>query len=118
MQTEPEDELLRLFEELTTALHNQIQTEHPARPRATFGLVVARVDAYRYIMRPREQGHDLPHYHVEYQEYKASFGLDPIERIAGHLPSGCERVVLRWAERNVELLKTRWNSTRPTEFEI
>ena len=52
--------------------------------------------------------HHGPHFHVRYQEYKASFGLEPIELLAGSLPTRQRRFVEAWAELHHDELKKDW----------
>ncbi|MCB0082737.1 MAG: DUF4160 domain-containing protein [Caldilineaceae bacterium] len=30
--------------------------------------------------------HHLPHFHVRYQQYRASYGIEPVSQLAGALP--------------------------------
>ena len=52
--------------------------------------------------------HHLPHFHARYQGHKASFGLDPIELLAGSLPIRQQRLVEAWAELHQEELMKDW----------
>ena len=54
--------------------------------------------------------HHLPHFHAYYQEHVGVYALDPIERIAGSLPSRQERLVLAWAELHQDELISSWNT--------
>jgi len=54
--------------------------------------------------------HHLPHFHAYYQEHVGIYGLDPIERMAGSLPSRQEGLVLAWAELHQDELITSWNT--------
>lgn len=40
--------------------------------------------------------HHVPHFHAYYREQVGVYGLDPIERIVGSLPTRQERLVLAW----------------------
>jgi hypothetical protein len=52
--------------------------------------------------------HHRPHFHVRYQEHKASFALDPIELLAGSLPTRQRRYVEAWAELHHDELMKDW----------
>lgn len=54
--------------------------------------------------------HHLPHFHAYYQEHVGVYGLDPIARIAGDLPTRQERLVLAWAELHRDELISSWNT--------
>ena len=52
--------------------------------------------------------HHTPHFHVRYNEYQASYGIDPVVQIAGALPRRQQRLVEAWAEIYQEQLKKDW----------
>lgn len=54
--------------------------------------------------------HHLPHFHAYYQDDVGIYALEPIERIAGALPSRQERFVLAWAELHREELLANWQT--------
>ncbi len=53
--------------------------------------------------------HHRPHFHVKYQEHYATYGIDPIEVIAGSLPTRQHRFVVAWAELHRKELMRDWN---------
>ena len=53
--------------------------------------------------------HHQPHFHVRYQEHRASFSIDPIELLAGSLPRRQQRLVEAWAELHADELKKNWD---------
>lgn len=53
--------------------------------------------------------HHRPHFHVEYQGEKASYGIDPVEMIAGSLPISQQRSVEEWAELHQDELMENWH---------
>jgi hypothetical protein len=55
----------------------------------------------------RESRH-LSHFHAGYGSYEASFGIEPLELIAGSLPMRQRRLVEAWAELHAEELKSNW----------
>ncbi len=54
-----------------------------------------------------EVPHSLPHFHVRYAEYKASFDLQG-KVIVGYLPRRQLRLVQTWAELHTEELIADW----------
>ncbi len=52
--------------------------------------------------------HHTAHFHVRYNEYQASYSIDPITQIAGALPRRQQRLVEAWAEIYQEQLKEDW----------
>jgi len=52
--------------------------------------------------------HHRPHFHAYYQEAVAVFGIDPVELIAGELPTRQRRLVEAWAELHQGELAADW----------
>ena len=52
--------------------------------------------------------HHRPHFHAYYQDAAAVFGIDPVERIDGHLPRTQRRLVEAWAEIHRAELAADW----------
>ncbi|MCA9948991.1 MAG: DUF4160 domain-containing protein [Anaerolineales bacterium] len=53
--------------------------------------------------------HHVPHFHVRYNEFQASYSIDPITQLAGALPRRQQRLVEAWAELNQEQLQENWH---------
>jgi hypothetical protein len=53
--------------------------------------------------------HHPPHFHVYYNEYKASVDIRTCEIIEGNLPRRQQKLVLAWAELRQEELMADWN---------
>ena len=66
-------------------------------------------------------GHHLPHLHAYYQDRVGVYGIDPVELIAGSLPTRQERLVLAWAELHRTELLSSWETLqsgrRPSKIE-
>jgi hypothetical protein len=62
-----------------------------------------------YIYTERDAPHQLPHFHVYYGEYMASFAIDPPTLLEGSLPRRQQRLVLAWAEIHQEELAENWH---------
>jgi hypothetical protein len=54
--------------------------------------------------------HHKEHFHAYYEDKVGIYGIDPIERFAGELPSRQERLVLAWAELHQHELQTNWET--------
>jgi hypothetical protein len=57
--------------------------------------------------------HHIAHFHAYYQSEVAIFSFDPVEMIAGSLPTRQRRLVEAWAELHQAELKADWQ--RPQE---
>ena len=52
--------------------------------------------------------HHVPHFHAYYQDEVAIFSIDPVEMIAGSLPTRHRRLVEAWAELREAELRADW----------
>jgi len=52
--------------------------------------------------------HNPPHFHVYYNEFKATIELDTLEIMQGSLPRKQLRLVQAWAELHLDELKANW----------
>jgi hypothetical protein len=52
--------------------------------------------------------HYPPHFHAYYAEHKASFSIEPLEIIEGHMPRKQQRLILAWAELHRDELEADW----------
>ncbi len=53
--------------------------------------------------------HHVPHFHAYHQEDVAVFRIDPVELMAGSLPTRQRRLVEAWAELHQSELLTDWD---------
>ena len=56
--------------------------------------------------------HNPPHFHVEYNEYKASILIDSLGIMEGKLPPRVFSLAVEWASEHQEELLGNWNSLR------
>ena len=52
--------------------------------------------------------HYAPHFHVQYQEHAAVYGIDPIAVLDGSLPLRQKRLVEAWTELHQQELLRDW----------
>jgi hypothetical protein len=52
--------------------------------------------------------HNPPHFHVYYNEFRATFSIDSLELMEGELPRRQLRLVHAWAELHQDELKADW----------
>jgi hypothetical protein len=53
--------------------------------------------------------HGVPHFHVKYNEFKASISIDPLKILEGNLPPRVVGLVMEWATLHLDELKENWN---------
>ena len=58
--------------------------------------------------------HNPPHFHVEYNEHKASIEISNLGVMEGKLPAKVLGLVVEWAESNQEALLHNWNTIKTT----
>jgi hypothetical protein len=58
--------------------------------------------------------HNPPHFHVEYNEYKASIDITTFGVLEGKLPSKVLGLVVEWAEDHQNELLENWNHIKET----
>ena len=66
-----------------------------------FGIIIT-------IYMEVEEVHQIPHFHVRYGEYHASYSINPIAQLAGALPRRQQRLVEAWAEMHQIELADNW----------
>jgi hypothetical protein len=54
--------------------------------------------------------HNPPHFHVRYNEYRASVSIAELNIIAGALPAKVRGLVQEWAEIHRDELQHIWNT--------
>ena len=58
--------------------------------------------------------HNPPHFHAEYNEFKASISIENLGLIEGKLPSKAMSLVVEWAQEHQEDLLENWTSIKET----
>ena len=65
--------------------------------------------------------HKIPHIHVEYQDFNASFSIEDGELLAGNLPKKQTKLIQAWIEIHKEDLFIDWklavNGKEPLQIE-
>ena len=56
--------------------------------------------------------HNPPHFHAEYNEYKASISIKTLGLMEGRLPSKVMSLVVEWAQEHQAELLENWNSIK------
>ena len=70
---------------------------------------VERTHGIRFEIRPKENGHNVPHCHASYQGQEISISLLDGEVIAGNIPKQQQRFATTWVKRNLPVLQTCWD---------
>ena len=56
--------------------------------------------------------HSPPHFHAEYNEFKASIAINTLGLVEGKLPSKVMSLVVEWAQEHQDELLENWNSIK------
>jgi hypothetical protein len=67
---------------------------------------------YGIIIKMYFSDHNPPHFHAEYESYKAEYEIKTLDRIAGILPSRAHALVLEWASLHKDELLTNWEQAQ------
>lgn len=70
---------------------------------------------YGIIITMNFGDHHPPHFHAQYGEHEATFGIDPVDIQRGSLPNRARRLVLEWAAAHRVELSENWE--RASRFE-
>jgi hypothetical protein len=58
--------------------------------------------------------HNPPHFHAEYNEFRASISINNFGLVEGKLPSKVMSLVVEWAQEHQEELLENWNTIKET----
>jgi uncharacterized protein DUF4160 len=56
--------------------------------------------------------HSPAHFHALYAEFEATFSVDGLETISGHLPNRAAALVVEWAALHRAELQANWEKAR------
>ena len=59
-------------------------------------------------------GHNLPQFHVKYNDFRAAISIGNLAVMEGELPSTVLALVIEWAELHHAELQADWDSLRTT----
>ena len=81
-------------------------------------ILVITLESVKLRIHKEARVHGRPHFHLEYKrgEYKASYALDTLEILAGHMPTKHSSVILEWAKENKSRIQAIWdelNASKP-----
>lgn len=76
---------------------------------------VERTHGIRFEIRPKENGHNVPHCHASYQGQEISISLVDGEVITGNIPKQQQRFAVMWVKNNLQVLQTHWNKYHALE---
>ena len=62
-----------------------------------------------FEVRTKEQGHNEPHIHAEYQGMNISISLNTFEVLAGNLPPKLQKTAIEWTKQHSEQCKSKWD---------
>jgi hypothetical protein len=62
-----------------------------------------------FMIYPKEQGHNEPHFHAKYQGAEISISLISFEVLAGNLPPKQQKQAVDWCKSNKSVLEKYWN---------
>ena len=70
---------------------------------------VERTHGIRFEIRPKEDGHNVPHCHAHYQGQNVSISLVDCSVLAGNIPRDKQRFAVMWVQHNLDVLQKYWD---------
>lgn len=58
----------------------------------------------RFIIHPKENGHNKPHIHIKYQDFEIVMNIINGETLAGNIPNSKYKIAKEWVVNNKEYL--------------
>ena len=104
------------LEELGETLQELLSGPYEVWPNGELIEIKVFVDAVndmRVEIRPKEEGHNIPHFHVVGQDFDASFEIETGRHMKGSINSRHLRLIRDWWARQARGgLLAIWNATR------
>lgn len=69
---------------------------------------VERTHGIRFEIRPKEQGHNVPHCHACFGNQNISISLINFSILAGNIPPQKAQIAVRWVKANIDILRAHW----------
>ncbi len=79
---------------------------------------VGTIRGIKFEVRSREQNHNRPHVHAEYDKYSISIEIETGEILAGNLPHSQESKAVIWVLDNKDYLLGKWSDIAITATSI
>lgn len=70
---------------------------------------------YGIVIKMYFADHNPPHFHAEYGEHRAVFGIDTLALLSGRLPPRAMGLVTEWAAAHQADLRGAWDRARSHE---
>ena len=79
---------------------------------------VGSVGKMTFEIRTKENGHNVPHVHANYNNLNISISLLDYKILAGNLPQKNQSMAIQWVKDNDEMLREKWNAYHIYEFPV
>ena len=70
---------------------------------------VERTHGIRFEIRPKENGHNVPHCHAHYQGQNVSISLIDCEVLDGNIDKQKQSYAVKWVKANLDTLQSCWD---------
>lgn len=94
---------------IQTQLHNLILWEVVFTNVLCSRDTVERTHGIRFEIRPKENGHNVPHCHASYQGQEISISLITCDVLEGNIPKPKQRFAVEWVKQNLTVLQAHWD---------
>ena len=77
---------------------------------------VAKEKGILFEIRPKENGHNIPHCHAKYQDKEISISLNDCSVLAGNLDKQKEKFAIDFVRNNLSIFQQHWDKFHKIVF--
>lgn len=103
---------------VTKALRDGLNAIMGSEPRPVNEINVYGQAAYRLEIRPREDGHNRPHFHIVGPGYDGSYSIPALKKLVGDVPKKVEQAFLLWATEHMPEIVEKWNQIHRVQVSV
>jgi len=79
-------------------------------------LMVSERKSCKFIIKPKEGNHNMPHFHARWNGYEASYSIEKGKAISrGRRGNHLDKVAYKYRQEDRRVLAIIWNETRPSD---
>lgn len=70
---------------------------------------VGSLNGIKFVIHPKEGGHNLSHLHAQYQGCDVSLSIPDGKVLAGNLPLAKQKIAQKWVQQHSCFLEQKWD---------
>ena len=79
---------------------------------------VGNLKSITFEILTKEDGHNIPHVHAEYEKWRISISLLDYSVIAGNMPIKNQNIAIKWVKENITMLQEKWSGYHMFNFPV